>query len=321
MSKLPIMLQAFFSTNYYRYIFFTSATVTTFLATFGVLWLVVEITTYFSPLAGEVIRENWKWFLCVGILWTLWQRKPLISISECLVGRDVELEIRIGNILDIDGAYVISTNTTFDTDISKGIIALDSLQGQFTSKFYDSVTQLDFEIEEALTGQNFIKKLNRKTPLKNKLYPIGTVVKLRPKGQVCYLVAVSNLNEHGVAQSSFENIKVCLAEIWEYISKHGNFDSVVIPIIGSGRARVLVNRETFIREIIQSFIAACGEKKFCEKFTLVISPADYQKYNLNLYELGEYLRYVCRYTEFKTPVIANSQKNKSFNLRKFLLYR
>ena len=45
-----------------------------------------------------------------------------------------------------------------------------------------------------------------------------------------------------------------------------------------------------IIEIITSFIAACTEKKFCEKLTIVISENDYRQHDVNLKELGTYLR-------------------------------
>ena len=77
-------------------------------------------------------------------------------------------------------------------------------------------------------------------------------------------------------------------------------EPVIIPLIGSGYSRLPEKRDILAKEIIKSFVAACATKKICEKFTLVISPEDYRKHDLNLYELGQYLRYICHYTEFKT---------------------
>ena len=49
-----------------------------------------------------------------------------------------------------------------------------------------------------------------------------------------------------------------------------------------------------IIEIITSFIAACTEKKFCEKLTIIISENDYRQHDVNLEELGNYLRLYAR---------------------------
>lgn len=298
--RLLSMFQAYLSSNYWRHTFLTFETLKAFLATFGGLWLAVEIITYFYTPTGEALKGYGGWFVGIGVLRTLWKRRPIISVIERLVGRDVELEIRVGDIFAMSGACIVSTNTTFDTNVDSGLISEDSVQGQFTRKFYDSVEHLDHDLKKALVGETEIEMLDGRSVGKSKRYEIGTVAKLSLKGRVFYLVAIAHMNEHGVAQSSFENIKISLATIWEYISRRGGLEPVVMPLIGSGRARITATREELAREIIKSFVAACGAKKFCERLTLVIFADDYRKHGLNIYELDDYLRYICRYTEFKS---------------------
>lgn len=131
-------------------------------------------------------------------------------------------------------------------------------------------------------------------------YPPGTIVQVCPKNQTCYLVAVADMNENGVAQASFEGVKVTLAELWSFISQRGEMEPIVISIIGTGRGRVTETREQIAKEILKSFVAACAEIKFCEKLTVVISPDDYRIHRIDLAELGKFLRSICLYTEFKT---------------------
>ena len=230
------------------------------------------------------------------MLFTLWRRRPQISTSSKLSGRDIEIEIRVGNIFDISGAYVLSTNTTFDTDIDQGLIAEESIQGQFTRKYYQSISHLDHDLETALCDHSF-ETLSDQRQGKNRRYRIGTIVQLKPNNETIYLIAIADINEHGIAQSTFDNVKICLAEIWEYIGSRGDLQPIAIPLIGSGRARLTQKRDEITKEIIKSFIAACSTKKFCEKLTIVISPSDYDK--LDFYELGEFLNYICKYTEFR----------------------
>jgi len=294
-----IALKAFFTKSYWRYSILSVETLKALLTGFGALWLTIEIITFFMPENANEIRLNWKWFLIIGMVYVLWVRRPVVSITERLSGRDVELEIRIGDIFDIKGARIISTNTTFDTKINLGKISEESLQGQFTKRFYEDVRYLDNDLEEALKDEEIKHQLDRQNS-KTKRYEMGTIAQVRPKDQTFYLVAIADMNENWVAVSNFENIKVCLAEVWNYIGSCGGMEPVVIPLIGSGYSRLPEKRDILAKEIIKSFIAACATKKFCEKFTLVISPEDYRKHNLNLDELGEYLQYICRYTEFKT---------------------
>lgn len=56
-----------------------------------------------------------------------------------------------------------------------------------------------------------------------------------------------------------------------------------------------------IKEIIRSFVAACSERKFAKKLTVVVSPKDYHDNELDIYELGDFLKYACRYTEIMPP--------------------
>jgi len=204
-------LQAFFSGNYWRYTFLTSDTLNFCLSRIGAIWLILTVSRFFLNIPDEQVKTHWEWFVFIIMFWTLWERRPLVSVSERLAGRDIELEIKIGDLLKEDGAKVISINTTFDTDIDTEIIAKDSLQGQFTRKFYSSFQDFDIDLEQQLINENY-EEITSKKRGKKKRYPIGTVVQVKPNNQLFYLVAIADLNDQGVAQSSFENIKLCLKQ-------------------------------------------------------------------------------------------------------------
>lgn len=294
--NIVLTLRAYLSKNYWRHTFFKFGTLANFLSIWGGFWLLVESVVFYSPQLNAVLREYGAFFLSVSVVCMLAIRRPQLSISSKLYGRDIEIEIRVGDIFDIDGACVISTNTTFDTDIDQGLIARDSIQGQFTNRYYNSISHLDLDLEKALDGYCFVSVAERSHG-KVKRYPIGTIVQLRPNNKTFYLVAIADMNEHGNAQTSFDNVKNCLGEIWNYVGIRGVFQPISIPLIGSGRARLTQTRDEIAKEIIRSIVAACSTKKFCEKFTIVISPSDYG--TIDLHRLGEFLVYICKYTEFR----------------------
>ena len=294
--KIVFTLRAYLSKNYWRHTFFTVKTAKTFLSFWGGFWLLVESVVFYSPEMNASLREFGWWAFLISVLCTVVFRRPQISTTSKLSGRDVEIELRVGNIFDISGACVISTNTTFDTDIVQKLIAEDSIQGQFTRRYYNSISHLDLDLERALCGYCF-ESLTEKRQGKDRRYPIGTIVQLRPNNKTVYLIAIADINEHGNAQTSFDNVKNCLGEIWNYIGIRGDFQPIAIPLIGSGRARLTQTRDEIAKEIIRSIVAACSTKKFCEKFIIVISPSDYGK--LDLQQLGEFLNYICKYTEFR----------------------
>ena len=290
----------YFSKTYWRYNWKNVGS--EFFLAYGFFWLIVEPCSLFFPQITDWTRGNWPLFflyVVVAVSCAIVRCSPTPLVSCRLNERDVSIEIRVDDIFNIEGAFVISTNTTFDTEISNDLISEDSLQGQFTLNYYrKKVKYLDHDLEEKLKNQKFtLMEDNRKG--KKKRYELGTVVKLQPENQVTYLIAVADMNEHGVATGSFEKIIECLGKLWHYIGEQGDLGPLVVPVLGTGRARINVPREVMIREIIKSFITACAEKKFSEKLTIVISRNDYREHNIDLHELGNYLRHHCKYTVLK----------------------
>ena len=205
----------------------------------------------------------------------------------------------MADILNVAGAIVVGTNTTFDTSISKRIISRDSLQGQFTNKYYDAEEHLDSDLAMSLRHEESTPIEGDRKGKRHK-YANGTVAKLEPRGRVAYWVAISDMNEHYVASSSREQVLEALGELWQYISERGDLGELAIPILGTGRARIKhTRREDMIREIISSFIAASSEHRFCDKLTIVIAERDYREQKMDLRQLGRYLEHCCRYTHLR----------------------
>lgn len=269
------------------------------LSSFGSLWLLVEIANYFfhETVLPELIESSWWVFLLVGLGIAVWICRPVLIVSARLRNRDVQIEIVIGNVFTFEGAIVVGSNSTFDTKISKDLISEKSVQGQFTEKYYAEEKFLDAELNHGLSGYGF-EELDSVRLGKTKRYPLGTVVKLNPKNRIGYFLAIANINEHGVASSTFDALKDCLAELWVFIGDRGVKGSLVVPVLGTGATRLTTTRQEVVHEIIKSFVAACSERTFCDKLTIVVSESDAIEHALNLDRLGAYLNHVCQYTEF-----------------------
>jgi len=273
------------------------------LSVFGALWLFVEVTTYFFPTVivfgttklPDAIRSNWPYFLAFGILLALWQCKPRLAISHKLRGRDVVIEIATGDIFSLPGAVIIGSNTTFDTRVPT-IISAQSIQGLFFKRYYSGEEQLVAEISAGLHGVQS-HELSSNRVGNSKRYPFGTCVRLRPKERTGYLLAIAHINEHGTASGSFEDLKNSLARLWEHIGTRGFKEPLLIPVLGTGFTRLPQCREEIVQEIIKSFVAACSERTFTDKLTIVISPSDILNHNISLEELGDSHQYRSRGTK------------------------
>ena len=261
------------------------------------------MTTFFSKPAGDRIRSAWWAFLLLGLGWAIWTNRPKHRTSCRLKGRDVSIVIKIGDLFDVGGALVIGSNTTFDTELSVDLISERSVQGQFTRKFYDSSAHLDADIDRSLAGVPRTE-IPARAHGKRFSYPIGTTASVRPKGRTAYLVAVASLNEHGVAHGTFDDIKSSLPALWEYVATRGDLQPLVMPVLGTGFSRLPQTREEIVREIVQSFVAACAAQRPCESLTIVIPIADFYDHSVDLDELERFTQHVCKYSDAPNPPVA-----------------
>ena len=265
-----------------------------FLESLGVIALLIRVASLFWPQAAGWLP--WWGVFSLPSIWAIWECRPVMSVKQRLKDRDVWIAIRIGDIFDIKGSLVVSTNSTFDT--ADGIISPESLQGQFTSKYYDSKTHLDRDLETELMDRTF-EQLHDGRPSKTRKYDIGTVAMIQPKQRTIYMVAIADMNKHGVASGSLDGVVESLGKLWYFVGERGEMTPLVVPVLGTGRARIQAEREEIVREIIRSFVAACSEKKFCEELTIVVSRSDYLKHEIDLHELDSYLLHACRETSLK----------------------
>lgn len=270
-------------------------------SSYGALWLLVEISIFFlrDPTWSDSLRQYWGWFGVTGFVVAVIICKPHLSVSEKIKGRDVTIEIAVGDLFAFSGAYIIGSNTTFDTRISRDLISDKSVQAAFTKKFYGDTSQLDQELSSKLKDVPS-RNLEGERLGKIKRYPIGTCVRLSPKSCTAYFVAIADINEHGVAAGTFDNLKESLAKLWVFIGNRGLKESLVMPVLGTGFSRLSQTRDEVIREIVKSFIAACSEKTFVDKLTIVITPKDIIEHNISLIQLGYFLRHECQYVSFAT---------------------
>lgn len=288
-------IRAYFSGWYWRNGFSLLRAAAGLLSAFGALWLIVEIVAFFSESAANWLKSVWWLFLLVGLTSAIWLNRPRHRVYCKLSGRDVLIEVCVGDVFDREGSLIVGSNTTFDTHDE--IIDARSIQGQFTSKSYTSVSHLDTDIDAALRGITF-ESCPHPKPGKQNLYPIGTVAKVQAAGRSAYLLAIASINQSSVADATFDDLKLALPALWDHISSRGGLEAIVIPVLGTGFSRLPQSREEIVREIISSFVAACSMRRFTPSLTVVVHGPDFYKNEVDLEELGRYLRHVCRYTQF-----------------------
>jgi hypothetical protein len=259
---------------------FFKVVISELLHVFGLLWLIVEVTSFFATEATANQAKSFWWaFLLFGIALSIYRLIPKKRFSYKLDGKDISIELVSGDLFKEKGPIVVGSNTAFIT--SPEIISPKSIQGLFTSKYFSNHQALRDQIQGQINGAT---------------EGYGKTVTVRANERIGYFCAIAEVNENGVAKSNIENIRVSLAELWNYLSTNGEKDIINVPILGSGFSRVSVSREELFQEIVKSFIASTSEHTFCDGLRIAIHPNDIKKNKIDLIELSKYLEYSCKYS-------------------------
>lgn len=204
-----------------------------FFAVVGVLVTVVKgVEKLISVVQSD---DNWlqknltqhPWLTVLGIagialIAALIMLAPTVRVSSRLKQRDLTIAIEIGDIFDTLDAIVIGTNCTFDTELTDELISSASIQGQFTKRYYNSPRDLDADIDARLGHETFRNiPLEEKPRGKQKCYDIGAVAQVTSRGRTAYLLAMAQMNAHGVAHTTIENVRNSMVALWEFISERG----------------------------------------------------------------------------------------------------
>lgn len=276
--------------SFWRYALFSVSGISRVLAITGGLYLMLDMLDFF----GMYTRDKYSAYalfvvLGVAVIAAVISRRPVSRVSYRIPKKDFGYEVLVGDLLDSnDPNIVISTNTTFDTDIATGLISPDSVQGKFTNKFFAGNTaELDKQIAESLEGVEFEEQAGRKG--KKRRYPVGTVAKVKSHGKTFYLSAMAEMNEGGTAHSTPKMIDQALEELWDYIATNGELGDISIALIGTGRGRVNLSRKKVAEHIAQSFADASRDKTFSNKLSIVVFPRDAERFGVNLFEIRDYL--------------------------------
>jgi hypothetical protein len=275
--------------SYWRYALFSSEALARILAAIGSLYLFIELLDTFKIYQKDKYH-SYGIFLIIAaaIVYVLLTRRPIRRIRYKVPKKDIAFEVVIGDLFKMPGEIIISSSSTFDTDIASGLIAVDSLQGQFALQVFNGQTdQIDNQIEASLSDEKFT--INNERPGKKKQYPIGTVARVDNGGRNYYLLAMSHMQESRNAYSTPQILDEALQGLWRNMGIKGERGDIVMPLMGSGRGRITIPRKKIIEKIAQSFADASHEMMFSNKLTIVCRPEDAVRFSLNLFQVRDYL--------------------------------
>lgn len=275
--------------SFWRYALLSWEGAGAFFAAVGGLYTFLEILDFFSIYR----RDQYSHYAIIPIFFAalvivVLQRRPLKRFTYKFPGRDLCIEVKLGDLFSEAGDVVVSSSTTFDTDVASGLISANSLQGQLAATvFAGNTRQIDELLALDLQGVECQLRLN--APGKKEEYPIGTVSRVNVPPKTYYFVAMSRMNDDGNAQSSVRMIEDALSHLWTFIRTKGNLKTLIIPVLGTGRGRIEMPRKKMIERISQSFADASKEYIFSNWLVIVVRPEDAEDFQVNLFEIRDYL--------------------------------
>lgn len=278
---MKYFLDTLTSPAYWRYVVLSRSGVQTILAIFGGLWLFIESLDFFNIYTRDQYG-SYAFFLVLLVAagLAILFRHPIRSIDVKFPEHDFCLEVRIGDLFDACGAVMISTNTAFESDVAGGKIHPQSLQGQFTAKYFTGDQNSLFKvIQDGLTK------------LDGPPYPLGTTVAVNTHGKTFYFVAMAELNEQGTAYSTPEGVEQAMQGLWKYVRDSGELQELVVPVIGTARGRLKIPRKKMIEKIAESFVEASRSNKFTDRLVIMVCPEDAKRFQVNLYDIKDHLNH------------------------------
>lgn len=270
----------------------------TFLSMLGALLTIAEgiLWMFNTNIIYDWMHEYVILIIGIFLLASFFINKVRLKYEYFLKESDIKLTLQVSDVLNNEGAVVIPTNTTFDTLMEDEFISINSVQGQFQKSYFDhNLHTLDDLIEKGLQGINY--EIVDRVGSKKKRYPLGTISKVSFNGTHYYFVAIADINQFGKPiNTSFQNIQIALESLWNQLEIRGHIENLAIPLIGTGKAGIKdATREKVIKEIVFSFVASSQERKITEKLQICVHPLDLEQKDLNLKELDEYMKYMCKY--------------------------
>lgn len=282
-------IKSVFTFSFWRYAVFSGEAIAKIFAIVGLQYAVMDMADFFSIYTkDQYSRFAILVMAALAIIWVIITRRPITRFLYKVPGRDCAVEVRIGDLFDGENDVIVSTSTTFDTDMAGGLIDTDSVQGQVSTRFFNANTaEVDRQLAIDLASYVGVQRTN--APGKKLEYPIGTVARVKSHSRMFYFVAMSRLNDQGNASTTLRDVEDALEKTWDFIHRNGDLRDISIPIMGTARGRVGVPRKKMVERIAQSFVDAGEGFSFSNKLTIFVRPVDADKFSVNLYQIRDYL--------------------------------
>lgn len=266
----------------------------------GVFAVVTEVVDNFpalKPAADCLQTSTVLTLLVIGtVVYGVVKNRPRSQFVSKINNRDVEVALHIGNMEEVDAAFVVPVNSEFDMHLNGSVGASKSVQAMIIGKHFGG----DHQALQQRIATELKSKIYR-TQKEGSRYKLGTTVKVDSDDKIhtFYFVVNSHKTCENRVAASGDGLSATLSGLWAYMSTNGAKESVAIPLLGTGNGRLSASREEVYKEIVRSFVASCSGKSYCDKLTIVVRDEDALKFGIDIDQLVEFLKLQTTYADFR----------------------
>lgn len=240
-------------------------------ATYGVIWTVVESTSFFLKLEPKGWCLYASMILASGAV-AVWRAWPKNSIELQVPNSDSSIVIEFGDIFKHEGYIAIPVNEFFDSELGDHV-SPNTLHGMFIRDILGGQSSaFNTLVSNALSGHSYTSE-PRQTGRSNK-YPIGTTASVDINSRRFLLFALAHTNLATLkASANIHDLWDALAGLWEGVRNYSNGHVVAVPLAGGGAAGVGLPPKNILDVIVMSYFYYTKKNKIAKQVKVIL-PVD-----------------------------------------------
>lgn len=219
----------------------------------------------------------------LGALFFLWQGlymfgflRRRFSIQE----GTTKINVKFGDIFSQQGVIVIGVNNYFDSEINTDFVSTKTLHGILLEKYWkNNLDDWCSQIYSSIEKDKLIRQEARPYYKHKAQYAIGTTALVVRENLKVICVAQAETNEQLIAEGSDVYLLTAVHAALRRARECCNGESLNLPLLGSGLARLNLTHNEIVNLILTGIIAETKKQKITSEINLILHLPDMDKFD------------------------------------------